>query len=46
MISKVAVNMLTEAGVAPGLEAAVLEYGETTDELDGSDDNLNVGAVA
>ncbi|WP_343649475.1 phage portal protein [Stenotrophomonas sp.] len=30
VMSTVAVNMLTEAGVAPGLEAEMLEYGQAT----------------
>ncbi|HID7838867.1 anti-CBASS protein Acb1 family protein [Stenotrophomonas maltophilia] len=40
VMSTVAVNMLTEAGVAPGLEAEMLEYGKSTpQEEEGEDDD-------
>ncbi len=40
---QVAANMLTEAGVAPGLEAEMLKYGESAPEDDdtGDDDEAN-----
>lgn len=40
VMSTVAVNMLTEAGVAPGLEAEMLEYGKASpQESTGEDDD-------
>lgn len=40
VMSTVAVNMLTEAGVAPGLEAEMLKYGEATPaEINEQDDD-------
>ncbi|WP_303638805.1 anti-CBASS protein Acb1 family protein [Stenotrophomonas tuberculopleuritidis] len=39
VMSTVAVNMLTEAGVAPGLEAEMLKYGEATPQSDEQDDD-------
>ena len=37
VMSVVAVNMLTEAGVAPGLEAEMLEYGQANPDGDADD---------
>ncbi len=38
VLSQVAANMLTEAGVTPGLEAELLKYGESTPD-DGNEQN-------
>lgn len=46
VMSTVAVNMLTEAGVAPGLEAEMLEYGKSTpQEEKGEDDEEEIAAA-
>lgn len=47
VMSTVAVNMLTEAGIAPGLEAEMLEYGNSVPQEGAGedDDELNAAAV-
>lgn len=46
VLSTVAVNMLTEAGIAPGLEAEMLEYGKSTpQEETGEDDEEEIAAA-
>lgn len=46
VMSTVAVNMLTEAGIAPGLEAEMLEYGKSTpQEETGEDDEEEIAAA-
>ena len=46
VLSTVAVNMLTEAGIAPGLEAEMLEYGKSTPpEETGEDDEEEIAAA-
>ncbi len=45
VLATVAVNMLTEAGIAPGLEAEMLEYGKSTpQEETGEDDDEQIAA--
>ncbi len=46
VMSTVAVNMLTEAGVAPGLEAEMLEYGKSSPEGDEEQDDDEQRAAA
>lgn len=46
VMSTVAVNMLTEAGIAPGLEAEMLEYVKSTPQVQtGEDDDEEVAAA-
>ncbi|MCI1148990.1 anti-CBASS protein Acb1 family protein [Stenotrophomonas maltophilia] len=46
VLATVAVNMLTEAGIAPGLEAEMLEYGKSTpQEETGEDDDEQIAAA-
>ncbi|KAG1390473.1 hypothetical protein G6F58_012977 [Rhizopus delemar] len=44
-MSTVAVNMLTEAGVAPGLEAEMLEYGKSTPQDEPGEDDEEIAAA-
>lgn len=46
VMSTVAVNMLTEAGVAPGLEAEMLEYGNSTPQESAGEDDDEQRAAA
>lgn len=46
VMSTVAVNMLTEAGIAPGLEAEMLEFGKSTPDREGDQDDDEQGAAA
>lgn len=46
VMSAVAVNMLTEAGVAPGLEAEMLEFRKSTPDREGGQDDEEQRAAA
>ncbi|MBH1873556.1 DUF1073 domain-containing protein [Stenotrophomonas maltophilia] len=46
VLSTVAVNMLTEAGIAPGLEAEMLEYGNSAPQVGTGEDDDELKAAA